>query len=153
MTISPGTGLMILRAATAAVMIIHGIARARLGIVDDFGVVLNQWGFPLGFALAWTITIVEIAGGAILAAGFLVLPLCAWFAFQLLMGIYLIHGRVGWFVVGAGRNGMEFSAFLLLCLIVIALTRNSAGVLRSSPDRLDQPPDPAARRETQPTRA
>jgi putative oxidoreductase len=49
-------------------------------------------------------------------------PLCAWFAFQLLMGIYLIHGRVGWFVVGAGRNGMEFSVLLLLCLVVIALS-------------------------------
>jgi putative oxidoreductase len=123
MTTSPATALTLLRAGTAAIMIIHGVARSWLGIVDDFGVVLNQWGFPFGVAVAWTITIVEIAGGALLAAGFLVLPLCAWFAFQLLMGIYLIHGRVGWFVVGAGRNGMEFSVLLLLCLVVIALTR------------------------------
>jgi len=70
------------------------------------------------------ITVVEIAGGALLAAGFLVLPLSGWFAFQLLMRIYLIHGRVGWFTVGAGRNGMEFSVFLLLCLSLIALTRD-----------------------------
>ena len=125
---TPRAALTLLRAGTAAILIIHGIARAWLGIVDDFGVVLNQWGFPLGFALAWTITIVEIVGGALLAAGFLVLPLCAWFAFQLLMGIYLIHGRVGWFVVGAGRNGMEFSALVLLCLAVIALTRNAGSV-------------------------
>jgi putative oxidoreductase len=125
MTISPRAALIVLRGGTAAIMIIHGVARAWLGIVDDFGVVLNQWGFPLGFALAWTITIVEIVGGSLLAAGVLVLPLSAWFAFQLLMGIYLIHGRIGWFVVGAGRNGMEFSVFLLLCLAVIALTRNT----------------------------
>ena len=122
MTISPTTGLVLLRAGIAGVMIVHGVARAWLGIVDDFGGVLGQWGFPAGPALAWTITIVEIAGGAMLAAGMFVVPLCAWFAFQLLMGIYLIHGRVGWFVVGAGRNGMEFSAVLLLCLLVIALT-------------------------------
>ena len=120
-----------LRCVTAGVMIIHGVARAWLGIVDDFGVVLNQWGFPLGFALAWTITIVEIGGGALLAAGLLVLPLSAWFAFQLLMGIYLIHGRIGWFVVGAGRNGMEFSVFLLLCLAVVALTRNTHARMRA----------------------
>ena len=125
MTTSPATALAILRAGTAAIMILHGVARAWLGIVDDFGVVLNQWGFPLGFALAWTITIVEIVGGSLLAAGFFVLPLCAWFAFQLLMGIYLIHGRIGWFVVGAGRNGMEFSVFLLLCLVVIVLSRKT----------------------------
>ena len=124
MTTSPAFALTLLRAGTAAVMIIHGVARTWLGIVDDFGIVLNTWGFPAGFAVAWTITIVEIVGGALLAAGFFVLPLCAWFAFQLVMGIYLIHGRVGWFVVGAGRNGMEFSVFLLLCLLVIALTRN-----------------------------
>ena len=123
---SPALALTLLRAGTAIVLIIHGVARAWLGIVDDFGVVLNSWGFPAGFALAWTITVVEIIGGTLLAAGVFVLPLCAWFAFQLLMGIYLIHGRVGWFTVGAGRNGMEFSVLLLLCLIVIAMTRTTA---------------------------
>ena len=125
-TASPAAALALLRAGTAAMMIVHGVARAWLGIVDDFGVVLNTWGFPAGFALAWTITIVEIAGGALLAAGVLVRPLCAWFAFQLLMGIYLIHGRVGWFVVGAGRNGMEYSVLLILCLAVIAMTSGTA---------------------------
>jgi putative oxidoreductase len=123
---SPALALTLLRAGIAMVLIIHGVARAWLGIVDDFGVVLNSWGFPAGFALAWTITIVEIVGGTLLAAGIFVLPLCAWFAFQLLMGIYLIHGRVGWFTVGAGRNGMEFSVVLLLCLTVIAMTRTTA---------------------------
>ena len=126
MMASPAVGLTLLRAATALLLVVHGVARAWLGIVDDFGVALNSWGFPAGFALAWTITIVEIVGGALLAAGIFVRPLCAWFAFQLLMGIYLIHGRVGWFVVGAGRNGMEFSVLLILCLIVIAMTRASA---------------------------
>lgn len=87
---------------------------------------MGVWGFPAGLTLAWTITIVEIVGGALLAAGMFVLPLCAWFAFQLLMGIYLIHGRVGWFVVGAGRNGVEYSVLLMLCLIVIAMTRTTA---------------------------
>ena len=123
-------GLTLLRAGIAAVMLAHGVARAYLGIVDDFGVVLNNWGFPAGFALAWTITIAEIVGGSLLALGMFVRPLCAWFLFQLAMGIYLIHGRVGWFVVGAGRNGMEFSAVLILCFVVIALTANRTYALR-----------------------
>ena len=42
------------------------------------------------------------------------------------MGIYFIHGRAGWFVVGAGRNGVEFSVLLILCLIVIAMTRHTS---------------------------
>ena len=124
--------LTLLRAGTAGLLIVHGVARAYLGIVDDFGVALNSWGFPAGLAVAWTITAVEIAGGTLLAAGVLVRPLSAWFAFQLAMGIYLIHARAGWFVVGAGRNGMEFSVLLILCLVVIALTATSGyTVMRS----------------------
>jgi len=115
-----------LRVGTAALLIIHGVARASLGIVDDFGGALTAWGFPAGFALAWTITVVEIVGGVAMMAGYLVKPIAAWFAFQLAMGIYLIHARVGWFVVGAGRNGMEFSVLLILCLGVVAMTSKDA---------------------------
>jgi putative oxidoreductase len=110
-------------------LIVHGVARARLGIVDDFGVVLTRWDFPAGFALAWTITIVEIAGGSALAAGYFVRPLTLWFVLQLASGIYLIHARVGWFVVGAGRNGMEFSVLLIVNLVVIAMSARRAYVL------------------------
>jgi putative oxidoreductase len=126
MTDTVRLALTLLRVGTAALLIIHGVARANLGIVDDFGVVLGQWGFPGGFALAWTITLLEIVGGLALAAGYLVRPLALWFAVQLAMGIYLIHARAGWFVVGAGRNGTEFSALLLLCLAVVAMTAPAA---------------------------
>jgi putative oxidoreductase len=129
MTKTVRLALTILRAGTALILIVHGIARARLGIVDDFGVVLNGWGFPAGIPLAWTITIVEIAGGAALATGYMVRPLTCWFALQLAMGIYLIHARAGWFVVGAGRNGMEFSMLLIICLGVIAMTAPAAYVI------------------------
>ncbi|HEY8550881.1 MAG TPA: DoxX family protein [Vicinamibacterales bacterium] len=114
--------LTLLRAGTAAILFVHGVARARLGIVDDFGRVLDGWGFPAGLVLAWTITLVEIAGGAALAAGLFVRPLTVWFAVQLAAGIHLVHAPAGWFVVGAGRNGMEFSVQLILCLLVIAMT-------------------------------
>lgn len=118
--------LSILRAGTALILVVHGVARARLGIVDDFGGYLAQTGFPAGLALAWAITIVEILGGAALAAGYFVRPLAVWFAFQLATGIYLVHAQAGWFVVGAGRNGMEFSALLILCLGVVALATPEA---------------------------
>ena len=118
--------LIALRAGTASILIGHGVARARLGIVDDFGVYLDQTGFPAGFYLAWLITITEIVGGLSMAAGYFVRPLAAWFTLQLAMGIYLIHGRVGWFVVGAGRNGMEFSVLLILCFVVIAMTATAS---------------------------
>jgi uncharacterized membrane protein YphA (DoxX/SURF4 family) len=80
-----------LRAGTALILIVHGIARARLGIVDD--------------------------------------------AVELIAGIYLVHASAGWFVVGAGRNGMEFSVLLILCLTVIAMSAPASA--SSDPYRYD----------------
>ena len=37
------------------------------------------------------------------------------------MGIVLIHAVEGWFVVGAGRNGMEYSLLLIGSLALVAL--------------------------------
>ncbi len=65
----PRQALVGLRAVVALLLIAHGVARAVLGIVDDFGVFLTAVGFPLGTALAWAVTAAEIAGGSILAAG------------------------------------------------------------------------------------
>ena len=115
-------GIHLLRVAVAAILFVHGAARVWLGIVDDFGGVITLWGFPFGPALAWTITVVELAGGIALALGYLVLPLVCWFAIILTSGIILVHAPSGWFVVGAGRNGMEFSVLLIVCLVVVALT-------------------------------
>ena len=129
MTSTIRLALTLLRIAAASMMIIHGVARARLDIVDDFGVYLDGLGYPGGFYVAWAITLIEITGGLTMAAGHLVRPLTAWFAFQLLVGIYLIHGRAGWFVVGAGRNGMEFSVLMLVCFAVAAMTTSATYVL------------------------
>ncbi len=112
--------LSIIRIAVALMLIIHGIARLSMGIVDDFGGFLSSVGFPLGGFIAWTITIVEIAGGAMLGLGKFKLPFALYFSIQLVAGIILVHGSEGWFVVGAGRNGMEFSVLLIVCLMAIA---------------------------------
>ncbi len=124
--------LTLLRVSVAGILAIHGMARVWLGIVDDFGIVLGQWGFPEALAIAWTITMVEIAGGVTLAAGYLIRVLPAWFAIQLAIGIYFIHARAGWFVVGAGRNGAEFSVLLIICFVVVMMTAPSGYVLGRS---------------------
>lgn len=121
--------LTLVRVVTASLLVVHGVARVRLGIVDDFGRFLAAAGFPYGETIAWAITLMEIAGGFILAAGYIVRPLAAWFVVQLLAGIYLVHGREGWFVVGAGRNGVEFSVLLIACLVASALSPPTARAL------------------------
>lgn len=111
--------LTLIRVLVAAELFVHGSARLYFGPAG-FGEYLAGRGFPLGGAIAWTITVVELLGGLALAAGFFVRPLCAWFAGVLAMGIVLVHAPEGWFVVGAGRNGMEFSVLLIGCLIATA---------------------------------
>ena len=113
--------LSIIRTAVATLLIIHGVARIWLGIVDDFGLFLEAQGFPLGAPVAWLITIVEIAGGTSLALGRLVRVLCVWFIIELVTGIALVHVPEGWFVVGAGRNGVEYSVLLIVCLAAVLL--------------------------------
>lgn len=121
-----------IRVVVALLLITHGIARLALGIVDDFGVFLSSVGFPLGPLLAWTITVVEIVGGALLAAGRWVRPLALYFAAQLSLGIVLVHAREGWFVVGAGRNGMEYSVLLIAVLIALAIAARPASAQAGS---------------------
>ena len=42
------------------------------------------------------------------------------FAAIYIAGVVLVHAREGWFVVGAGRNGVEYSVLLIACLPAIA---------------------------------
>ncbi len=112
--------IVLLRIAVAALLGVHGVARASLGIVDDFGLFFESLRLPFGLWLAWILTVVEILGGISLAAGWFVRPLAAWFAVQLAAGILLVHAAEGWFVVGAGRNGMEYSVLLIVSLIAVA---------------------------------
>ncbi|HEX8700516.1 MAG TPA: DoxX family protein, partial [Myxococcaceae bacterium] len=89
-------------------------------IVGSFGVFLATQGLPAGALIAWTLTVVEIAGGLALAAGHFRRPLAIWFAVELVVGIVLVHRHAGWFVVGAGTGGMEFSVLLIVTFLAVA---------------------------------
>ncbi len=106
--------LSIVRVAAAGTMIIHGITRLSLGTVSNFDGWLNSLGFPP--YTAWAITFFEILGGLALIWGKKwTSAICIIFSLQLIMGIILVHFPEGWFVVGAGRNGMEYSVLLIIC--------------------------------------
>ncbi len=129
------SGVTVLRLAVASIFVIHGVARAALGIVDEFGGFLEGSGFPAGVVVAWAITFVEIVGGLVLGLGLAVRPLALWFGAQIAVGILMVHGKAGWFVVGAGRNGAEYSALILVCLLVVGLTDPVAYKVRGSHGR------------------
>jgi putative oxidoreductase len=112
--------IVVIRVFLGATMLIHGAARIAAGGVDPFGGFLTAKGFPLGFYAAWAITFFEIVGAIVLAAGYFVPVISLIFAVQLFLGIVLVHAENGWFVVGLGRNGMEYSALLIVSFLAIA---------------------------------
>jgi len=112
-----------LRIILGLLMLIHGLARISLGIVDDFGLFFGSIGLPFGIVLAWVVTSLELLGSFLLFFNFQVKYVSIYFIVQLIMGIFLIHFNEGWFVVGAGRNGMEYS-FLLICCFIFLLWNN-----------------------------
>lgn len=114
------TALIFIRVVIAAVMFVHGAARISYGTVGGFGEFLGSQGIPLGFYVAWGITIFELVASVLLAAGFYTWIIALIFAAELAMGIFLVHRHDGWFVVGHGRNGMEFSAVLIATLLALA---------------------------------
>jgi putative oxidoreductase len=123
----------LLRIGVAMLLFVHGIFRATTGGVAGFGEWLSGLGFPAGTGWAWAVTTIEVLATPLLAAGRFVTPIAAYLAFQLLLGIALLHRHEGWFVVGGGRNGMEYSVLLVLCLAVIMLDqrgRNARGETR-----------------------
>jgi len=115
--------LGVVRIAVAILLGIHGHYRCFTGGAWPFGEYLSASGFPAGTAVAWAITIFEMVASWSLLFGRFVLPACAGFAVILVSGIVMVHGASGWFVVGGGRNGVEFSVLLLACLGAIALPR------------------------------
>jgi uncharacterized membrane protein YphA (DoxX/SURF4 family) len=82
-------------------------------------------------------------GAPLLAYGVLVVPLCAYFVAQLTAGIAMVHAEQGWFVVGLGRNGVEYSVLLVVCLVAIATTGawGPPDHRSDDPDSLDGAPD------------
>jgi len=44
------------------------------------------------------------------------------FLVQMFFGIWLVHMKHGWFVVGHGFNGMEYSVTIICALVAVVLT-------------------------------
>lgn len=109
----------ILRAAMGIIFITHGVARLYYGSVADFGGYLNAQGFIIGLPLAWIITIGEIFSGSLLVLGRYVRYCVIFHATVILGGIILIHIPQGWFVVGHGSGGVEYSLLILAVLTFI----------------------------------
>ena len=124
------TPTLVLRITLAAVFFMHGIPSIFTGAVNNFGnLYLNEVGFaPTGLPLAWMIKLSHVACAVLLilncyiwVAALITIPI-------LVAGIIRIHAAEGWFVVGAGRNGVEFNVLLIGVLAYLAII-NKKGVV------------------------
>lgn len=118
------TNTLLLRIAVAIVFLTHSLHGIFTNNdVDDFGrLFLDQKGFaPFGVFIAWSIVIFQAVSSILILINLYAKLAAAVNIIILLMGIALLHFKEGWFVVGAGRNGMEFSVLLIFVLVAIML--------------------------------
>lgn len=111
--------LTIVRVAAAGNMLIHGISRVVTSGVSGFDEYLSSLGFPP--YTAFIITGFELIAAVLIIINRWASILSIFFCVELAMGIILVHGPEGWFVVGHGRNGSEYSVLLILCFISVIL--------------------------------
>ncbi len=98
---------------------LHGIFTKN--DVNNFGdLFLNQIGFaPFGVALAWSIVSSQVITSILLLLDRYTKIACVINILILVAGIITVHFKEGWYVVGAGRNGVEFSFILIVILFAI----------------------------------
>lgn len=122
----------ILNIAVAIILFTHAIPGMFDGGINDFGkLYLDPLGFaPLGLTLAWAIKLSHVVCAVLLLINKWVKPAAIITIFILLMGIILVHYPEGWFVVGGGRNGVEYNFLLICVLLVIMLNDHSKPIAK-----------------------
>ena len=110
-----------LRFAVAVIFAVHSVFTILDGSVNDFGkLYLNTVGFaPFGVLIAWLVKLTHLFSVPLLLMNKYLKPVCLANMFVLVVGIFMVHLKEGWFVVGGGRNGVEFNFLLIFALITI----------------------------------
>jgi len=111
----------LLRLAVAIIMLMHSIPTMLDGTIQNFGYdYLDNAGFaPFGIYIAWAVKLAHLIAFPLLLINKYIKPVCIANITILVMGIIMVHYPNGWFVVGGGRNGVEFNFLLIIALITI----------------------------------
>jgi putative oxidoreductase len=111
----------LLRFAVAVIFFMHSFFTIVEGSVNDFGrLYLDTVGFaPIGLYLAWAIKLTHLVSVPLLLLNKFLKPVVLANLFILIVGIFMVHWKEGWFVVGGGRNGVEFNFLLIFVLLTI----------------------------------
>tara|TARA_R110002049_G_scaffold118559_2_gene272594 strand:+ start:2193 stop:2585 length:393 start_codon:yes stop_codon:yes gene_type:complete len=105
----------------AIILLAHSIPGMFNNGINDFGnFYLNEIGFaPMGVPFAWSIKLSHLASAICLLFEKYVKWAAMVTILVLFAGIVLVHFKEGWFVVGGGRNGVEFNFILIFALLTV----------------------------------
>lgn len=112
----------LLRFAVAVILIMHSVPGMFNNGIHEFGkFYLNETGFsPVGIPLAWAIKLSHVICAALFLLNKYTRPAAIVTILILIAGIFMVHLKEGWYVVGGGRNGVEFNFLLIFVLLAIA---------------------------------
>lgn len=113
----------VLQVTMAIILLTHALPGMFDGGIYNFGkLFLDQIGFaPMGVTIAWAVKLSHVFAAIALVWNRYINLACIITIFILVMGIITVHFKEGWFVVGGGRNGVEYNFLMIMVLIVIIL--------------------------------
>ncbi|MFQ5690645.1 MAG: DoxX family protein [Gemmatimonadota bacterium] len=119
--LNPGLGLALLRVVLGVTFVTHGTPKLFGGVggVAEF---LAGLGVPAPTLAAWLLASLESFGGILLILGLLVTPVALLLLVEMAMGILLVHGQAGWYVIGPEARppgGVEFNVVLIASLLAL----------------------------------
>jgi putative oxidoreductase len=112
---------ILLRLVVVIILLMHGVPGMFDNGINDFGkLYLNEVGFaPFGVPLAWAIKLSHVVCAFCFMFNRYVKPAAIITIIILIAGIIMVHFKEGWYVVGGGRNGVEFNVLLIFVLLTI----------------------------------
>lgn len=118
---------LIIRIAVIIILLMHSIPGMFNNGINDFG---NLYLGPLGFGragifVAWAIKLSHIAAVICFIMNRYVKLAGSITIFILIMGMVMIHANEGWYVVGGGRNGVEFNVLLIAAILQLMVQRDT----------------------------
>jgi putative oxidoreductase len=119
------TSTQIIRFCLVIILIMHSIPGMLDGGVNAFGkMYLDEQGFaPYGIYLAWAIKLSHVINAITLIINkYNFWPSVATII-VLVVGIFMVHLPDGWFVVGGGRNGIEYNFLLIGCFLAVIISK------------------------------
>ncbi|MBN8832841.1 MAG: hypothetical protein ABS68_08480 [Niastella sp. SCN 39-18] len=114
------TAIILLRFVVCALFIMHAIIRLSGDGMDLFVSFLYEKGIRGSFYIVWAITLYEIAGGLLLAAGKFRRLFSLGFILILIFMSFIFQGEAGWLAREHSDTSIEYSIALIAALIVIA---------------------------------